>query len=299
MTDTNANVKAKKAEQTAIIGIAIAAVLGLVFAFLGASGGESIGPIPSFTLLVVLAFAINIAVFVPSFAARTDHYYDLTGSITYLTVTSVALLTTDELDTRTLLAALMIYVWAGRLGTFLFKRVKQSDGDRRFDQIKQSAVRFLMAWMLQGLWVTLTAGAAYAAMTSGSKTSFGILGVFGLAVWLIGFAIEAVSDAQKTAFKNDPANDGKFINVGLWRWSRHPNYFGEIMLWTGMAIMVLPALSGLQYATLISPVFVFVLLTRISGVPMLERRADKKWGGQPDYEQYKANTPELMMSPPS
>lgn len=299
MTDTNANVKAKKAEQTAIIGIAIAAVLGLVFAFLGASGGESIGPIPSFTLLVVLAFAINIAVFVPSFAARTDHYYDLTGSITYLTVTSVALLTTDELDTRTLLAALMIYVWAGRLGTFLFKRVKQSDGDRRFDQIKQSAVRFLMAWMLQGLWVTLTAGAAYAAMTSGSKTSFGILGVIGLAVWLIGFAIEAVSDAQKTAFKNDPANDGKFINVGLWRWSRHPNYFGEIMLWTGMAIMVLPALSGLQYATLISPVFVFVLLTRISGVPMLERRADKKWGGQPDYEQYKANTPELMMSPPS
>ena len=291
--------KTKKAEQTALIGIAIAAVLGLIFAFLGASGGESIGPIKSFTLLVVLAFAINIAVFIPSYAARTDHYYDLTGSITYLTVTAIALLTTDELDTRTLLAALMIFVWAGRLGTFLFKRVKKSDGDRRFDQIKQSAVRFLMAWMLQGLWVTLTAGAAYAAMTSGSKTSFGILGVIGLAVWLVGFAIEAVSDSQKTAFKNDPANDGKFINVGLWRWSRHPNYFGEIMLWTGMAIMVLPALSGLQYATLISPIFVFVLLTRVSGVPMLERRADKKWGGQADYEQYKQDTPVLMMSPPS
>lgn len=299
MSEAHMTSKTKKAEQTALIGIAIAAVLGLIFAFLGASGGESIGPIKSFTLLVVLAFAINIAVFIPSYAARTDHYYDLTGSITYLTVTAIALLTTDELDTRTLLAALMIFVWAGRLGTFLFKRVKKSDGDRRFDQIKQSAVRFLMAWMLQGLWVTLTAGAAYAAMTSGSKTSFGILGVIGLAVWLVGFAIEAVSDSQKTAFKNDPANDGKFINVGLWRWSRHPNYFGEIMLWTGMAIMVLPALSGLQYATLISPIFVFVLLTRVSGVPMLERRADKKWGGQADYEQYKQDTPVLMMSPPS
>ena len=298
MTDTTKSDREKKAEQTALIGIAVAAILGLIFAFLGASGGESIGPIKSFTLLVFLAFAINIAVFVPSFASRTDHYYDLTGSITYITVTAVALITTDEVDTRTLLAGLMIFVWAGRLGTFLFARVKKSDGDRRFDQIKQSAVRFLMAWMLQGLWVSLTAGAAYAAITSGAKTSFGVLGVVGLLLWVAGFAIEVVSDNQKSAFKKDPTNEGRFINVGLWRWSRHPNYFGEIMLWTGMAIMVLPALSGLQYATLISPVFVFVLLTRVSGVPLLERRADKKWGGEPDYDEYKANTPVLAMRPP-
>ncbi len=295
---TDRSTRTKKAEQNAQIGIAVAAVLGLVFAFLGASGGESLGPLPSFSVLVLIAFTINIAVFIPSFAARTDHYYDLTGSLTYLTVTAVALLTTDEFDTRTVIMGLFIFVWAGRLGTFLFKRVKKSDGDRRFDQIKQSAVRFLMAWMLQGLWVTLTAGAAYAAMTSGSKTDFGLLGVVGAAIWLAGFAIEAVSDSQKTVFKNDPANDGKFINVGLWRWSRHPNYFGEIMLWTGMAIIALPALSGAQYATLISPVFVFVLLTRISGVPMLERRADKKWGGQSDYEAYKSRTPELMLRRP-
>lgn len=288
----------KKAEQTALIGIAIAAVLGLVFALLGSSGGETTGPLPTFALLVIVAFAINIAVFFPSFIARTDHYYDLTGSITYLTVTTLALLTTDTYDTRTVLTAVLIYIWAGRLGTFLFKRVKQSDGDRRFDKIKHSAPRFLMAWMLQGLWVTLTAGAAFAAMTSGAKTSFGVLGAIGFIMWMMGFAIEKASDDQKTAFKNDPANDGRFINVGLWAWSRHPNYFGEIMLWTGMAIMVLPALQGAQYATLISPVFVYVLLTRISGVPLLERRADKKWGGQPDYEAYKAQTPVLVPRPP-
>jgi len=156
-----------------------------------------------------------------------------------------------------------------------------------------------MAWILQGLWVTLTAGAAYAAITSGSKTSFGVLGVVGLLVWVGGFLIEAVSDSQKTAFKNDPANSGRFISTGLWAWSRHPNYFGEITLWTGMAIMALPALDGWQHLTLISPVFVFVLLTRISGLPMLERRADKKWGGQPDYEAYKASTPVLFPRPPS
>lgn len=288
-----------KAERTAAIGIAVAAILGITFALAGASGGETIGPLRSFTLLTIIAFGVNIAVFIPSYLARTDHYYDLTGSITYLTVTAIALATAEVRDTRTVIVALLIFVWAGRLGSFLFRRVRKSNGDRRFDKIKHSWIRFLMAWMLQGLWVTLTAGAALAAMTSGSKTSFGVLGIVGLAIWAIGFGIEAVSDSQKTAFKNDPSNDGKFINVGLWRWSRHPNYFGEITLWTGMAIMVLPALSGWQYATLISPVFVFVLLTRISGVPMLERRADKKWGGQPDYEAYKTATPELMMRPPS
>ena len=287
-----------KAERTAAQGIAIAAVLGLVFAFAGAAGGETIGPVKSFTLLTIVAFGVNIAVFIPSYLARTDHYYDLTGSITYITVTALALATADIRDTRTIIAAVLIFVWAGRLGSFLFRRVKKSDGDRRFDKIKQSWVRFLMAWMLQGLWVTLTAGAALAAMTSGSKTDFGGLGIVGLVIWLFGFGIEAVSDSQKTAFKNDPNNDGEFINVGLWRWSRHPNYFGEITLWTGMAIMVLPALNSLQYATLISPVFVFALLTRVSGVPMLERRADKKWGGRADYEAYKAATPELMMRPP-
>ena len=285
----------RQAERTAFIGIAVIVLLGSVFAFLGSRGGETTGPLPTFALLVIVAFAINIAAFVPSFISRTDHYYDLTGSIAYLTVTTIAFVTTNTYDARTVLAAVFIYIWAGRLGTFLYKRVKQSDGDRRFDRIKHSVPRFLMAWMLQGLWVTLTAGAALAAMTSESKTDFGILGVIGFFVWMFGFAIEKAADDQKTAFKSDSVNEGKFINVGLWAWSRHPNYFGEIMLWTGMAIMVVPALSGLQYATLISPVFVFVLLTRISGIPLLERRADKKWGGQPDYEAYKAQTPPLML----
>ncbi len=287
-----------KAEQTAVKGIAVAAILGVIFAFVGAWGGESIGFVRSFTLLTALAFVVNVAVFVPSYLNRTDHYYDLTGSITYLTVTLVALLTTDQPDARTVIIATLIFIWAGRLGSFLFQRVKKSNGDRRFDQIKNSWVRFLMAWMLQGLWVTLTAGAALAAMTSGSKTSFGVLSTIGLLVWIGGFAIEVVSDTQKSAFKADASNSGKFINVGLWRWSRHPNYFGEIMLWTGMALIALPALSGLQYATLISPIFVFVLLTRVSGIPLLERRADKKWGGQADYEEYKAKTPILTLRPP-
>ncbi len=283
---------------TAVVGIVIAASLGALMAVLGGDGGEELGSLPTFAWLVIIAFGVNVAAFIPSFLAKTEHYYDLTGSITYLTVTLVALATADDRDLRTVLFAVLIVVWAGRLGSFLFRRVRRDGGDGRFDKIKVDFVRFLMAWMLQGLWVTLTAGAALAAMTSGSKEDLGVVGIVGLAVWLIGFGIEATADRQKSAFRADPANQGKFIDVGLWAWSRHPNYFGEITLWLGIAIMAIPVLEGWQLATLISPVFVFVLLNFVSGVPLLERRSDKKWGGQPDYEAYKAKTPVLLLRPP-
>lgn len=287
-----------KAEKNAVIGLLIAVVLGVLLGLAGGDGGERAGGLSVFALVTLAAFVINVAVFIPSFRARTEHYYDLTGSLTYLTVTVLALVLTSELDTRAFIAAILVLVWAGRLGAFLFRRVKRAGGDGRFDEIKQSWLRFLMAWVVQGLWVVLTAGAALAAITSGAKAEFGVVGAIGLVIWLIGFGIEVVADSQKTAFKNDASNDGRFISSGLWAWSRHPNYFGEITLWTGMAILALPALAGWQYATLISPVFVTVLLTKVSGVPMLEARSDKKWGGQKDYEAYKAATPVLVPRPP-
>lgn len=281
-----------------MFGIVVAAVLGALMAVLGGDGGEEVAGLPAFTWLVIIAFGVNVAVFVPSYLAKTEDFYDLTGSITYLTVTFVALAIADDRDFRTVLIAILIAVWAGRLGSFLFRRVKRDGGDGRFDKIKVDPLRFLMAWMLQGLWITLTAGAALAAMTSGSKDDFGVVGIVGLAVWVLGFGIEVAADTQKSAFRADPANKGRFIDVGLWAWSRHPNYFGEITLWVGMAIIALPVLDGWQFATLISPVFVFVLLNFVSGVPLLERRADKRWGGQDDYEAYKARTPPLVLRPP-
>lgn len=151
-----------------------------------------------------------------------------------------------------------------------------------------------MFWTIQGLWVVFTAAAAFAAMTSGDKSSIGVVGAIGLVLWVIGFGTEVVADRQKSAWRADPANEGTFIDVGLWARSRHPNYVGEITLWLGMAVLAAPVLSGWQYVTLLSPVFVYLLLTRISGLPALEARADKKWGGQPDYEAYKERVPVLF-----
>jgi steroid 5-alpha reductase family enzyme len=192
----------------------------------------------------------------------------------------------------------LVVIWAGRLGTFLFRRIQAAGKDARFDEIKVSFARFLLAWTLQGLWVTFTLAAALATITTTTRRGIGFLAVIGALIWVFGFTIEVVADAQKSRFRANPENRGRFIHTGLWAWSRHPNYFGEIVLWIGVAVIALPVLRGWQWVTLISPVFVTLLITRISGVPILERRADAKWGGQPDYEAYKADTPVLILRPP-
>jgi steroid 5-alpha reductase family enzyme len=185
------------------------------------------------------------------------------------------------------------------LGTYLFNRILKSGKDTRFDELKVSFLRFLMTWTLQGLWVTFTAAAAWGAITTATRRPLGWPALVGFLIWAFGFGFELLADAQKNAFKADPANEGDFIDTGLWSWSRHPNYFGEIVLWVGVAVIALPVLTGWQLATLISPFFVTLLLTQVSGIPILEKKADKRWGGQEDYEAYKERTPVLIPRPPS
>jgi len=291
--------ESKRSNGQAVAAIAAAVVIGALVAWAGSTGAKSAGGIGIHWWVAAVAFGVNWIAFVPSFLKRTEHYYDLVGSLTYLSTTLLAALLASPLDARAWLLLLLVVIWSGRLGIFLFRRVRSTGKDGRFDTIKQSAPRFMVAWTTQGLWVIFTAAAAHAAIASADPQPFGILGVVGLALWLAGFGMEALADAQKSAFRADPANDGRFITTGLWAWSRHPNYFGEILLWVGVAVIALPALSGWQYMTLLSPVFVFLLLTRVSGIPMLERRADKRWGGEDEYEAYKARTPVLIPRPPS
>jgi len=280
-------------------GTAIAIVLGALISWAGSDGGDRIGVVPVFALCGALAFAVNWLGFVPAALSQTERYYDLTGGITYITVTVVAVLLSAKLDLRATLVAAMVIIWSLRLATFLFRRISRDGKDRRFDDIKNRPMRFFMAWTLQGLWVLLTAAAALAVITGGNRESLGAVGIVGIVVWSIGMLIEIVADRQKSNFRNDPDNKGKFIDVGLWAWSRHPNYFGEIVLWTGMAIIAVPVLQGWQFATLISPIFVSFLLIKVSGIPMLEETADKRWGGQDDYEEYKRQTPVLILKPPA
>jgi len=289
----------KKEDFRLIIAIIATLLMAAVIAFAGSQKGIIVFGIPLFAISVALAFIIQWIAFILAYILKTEKFFDLTGSITYITVASVAVFLSPIVDSRSLLLLGLISIWAIRLGSFLFLRIRAAGEDRRFREIKKSFLRFLLTWTLQGLWVTFSLAAALAAITSKLKLDLGVFALVGFVVWLFGFGIEVIADRQKSQFKADLKNDDKFINVGLWSWSRHPNYFGEIMLWIGVAILASPILQGWQWLTMISPLFIIVLLTRISGVPMLEKRADEKWGGQYDYETYKANTPVLIPKPPS
>lgn len=284
------------AKRLLIIVVILLIISGVCFA--GGSGGATIGSIPVFVLCGVIAVLINWLVFIPSTIAKSEHYFDLTGTITYLSVIAAAMYFTPNLSMRAKLAGIMVTVWALRLGIFLYTRIRRTGHDDRFDKIKVDPMRFFMVWTIQALWVLLTSACALVIITNGAQKEIGIIGFIGIAMWVIGFLIEVIADRQKTAFKKDDANAGKFINEGLWAWSRHPNYFGEILLWIGMAVLSLPILSGTQYIALISPVFVFLLLTKVSGISQLTAKGKKKWGGDPAYQKYMANTSMLMPLPP-
>lgn len=286
-----------KTDRNALIAFPTVILIGLGIAWAGSQGGASVVGIPIFALSVGLAFAIQWLAFIPAYLLQNESFFDLTGSITYISVTVIAVLLSPVVDGRSILLLALVVVWAVRLGSFLFRRIRKAGKDTRFDEIKPSFIRFLNTWTLQGLWVTFTLAAALAAITTTTRKELDVFAAIGFLVWVIGFATEVTADSQKSRFRADPKNKGKFIHTGLWAWSRHPNYFGEIVLWVGVAIIALPVLRGWQWVTLISPVFVALLITRISGVPLLEKQADERWGGQEDYEAYKERTPVLIPRP--
>ena len=276
----------------------VSILIGLLIAIAGSEGSVNFNGVALFAICASISYVLHWLIFIPSFIYQTEHYFDLTGSISYLTGIGVAFYLNPSVDPRDLIIGAMIVIWAIRLGTFLFMRVKQDGKDGRFTVMKTQFHWFLMTWTLGGLWVFLTMAAGLAAITSNVTAPIGIMTYIGIALWIFGFSIEVIADKQKRIFKKQPNKEKEFITSGLWAWSRHPNYFGEITLWFGLTLIALPVLSGWQLVTLISPIFVYILLTRISGVTMLEARGMKKWGDDPEYLNYIKDTPKLMLRKP-
>jgi steroid 5-alpha reductase family enzyme len=283
-----------------IAGVVVA--IGLGFGWIGGLDGPAAGQLSVLAWCAVAAFAINLVAFVPSAVFHTERFYDLTGSITYLSMVAIALALAPQRTVLSWLVAAMVAAWTLRLGIYLVTRILRDRGDRRFERMRDDPSQLLVTWALQGLWAIVTAGCALAIIASSDGFRFsgvrGAVVILGAVVWAKGLVIEAVADAQKRAFRSDPANSGRFITGGLWAWSRHPNYFGEIMLWAGIAIIGTVVLRGWALVTLVSPVAVYLLLTRVSGVPILERAGERRWGDEPSYQRYVRDTPVLVPRPP-
>ena len=288
----------KRTKKSLTIALVIATLSGVLMALAGSQGSVMVGAWPVFALCCGFAFALNWFAFIPANWAQTERYYDFTGSATYIGMIVLAAVLSLPSDPRATIVTVLVLIWAIRLGTFLFVRIRQDGRDDRFDEIKVNPLRFLFAWTVQALWVVMTAACALAIVTTQNEQPLGLIGQLGIVMWVVGFLIEVIADSQKRVFKKNPANEGRFIRSGLWAWSQHPNYFGEILLWTGIAVMAIPVLEGWQYVTLLSPVFVTLLLTKLSGIPLLRAKAQERWGEDDEYQSYRANTSTMIPMPP-
>ena len=280
------------------IVMVVSVVITILMVAATATNSVQIGGMGGMAWCAVIIFGIQWLAWIPASLLQSERFYDLTGGMTYLAVVAFSLWAgsqSDDPSTRELLISALVAVWSLRLSAFLFLRIHHSGKDGRFDQLKTSPIRFMVPWTLQALWVFLTLNVVLVINTqSGEAPPFGVWDGIGLALWLVGFSIEVIADSQKSSFNSKEENEGRWIDEGLWARSRHPNYFGEILLWTGIGAFGVACFDGLEMAAWVSPVFVYLLLTRVSGVPILDRRGLEKWGDDPDYLSYRETTPTLI-----
>ncbi len=280
-------------KKTSSLGILVGVVLIAIVALGGSAGSWDRFSLPPIVIGAAAALLLQWIGFAFAWKLQSERFFDLIGSATF---GMVVLLSTfcarANLGLLDVFLAGAVAVWAARLGSFLVTRVRLVGSDIRFDAIKRDFLWFLMTWTLQGTWVVVTAGPVMTVIGDGIAQPIGIVETLGLVAWIIGLSLEIVADAQKKKFR-EVGNDS-YIQSGLWSRSRHPNYFGEILLWSGLAVAAVPSLTGWQLVTSVSPLFVWALLMKISGAPMLEAKADRRWGNDPAYIEYKSKTPLLV-----
>ena len=247
--------------------------------------------------ILIITFVVQWVAYVPAYALKTEKFYDLTGSLTYLSIFIYCLIATQSIEHvkfSNIIVAGAIMIWAIRLGSFLFMRIVRDGKDKRFNLIKTSFSRFFMTWTLQGMWVFICSSSALVAITSPTGVIVNNVFILGFLLFFAGFVIEVIADNQKSKFRSIEENRDSFINEGLWSRSRHPNYFGEIILWLGITVMSISSFSGINYLAIFSPIFTYLLLNYISGIRILEARGNEKWGHLDEYDNYKENTPKLI-----
>lgn len=231
--------------------------------------------------------------FIPAYLYSTDKLTDLSYALTFMLLASVGYATSD-MTTAHKIVLFMVLVWAVRLGGFLFYRIRKQKRDKRFDEMRGSLIKFGRFWLLQGVsvFIVLTSSILFWRVENPTINSLSWLG---LLVFLTGLVIEAIADWQKQKFSAKAKNKNRWIDVGLWSRSRHPNYLGEMLVWTGVYVFVFSSLSGAERVVgLASPLYITILLLFVSGIPLLEKAADARWGEDKEYHEYKKRVPVLL-----
>ncbi|BET00079.1 Protein of unknown function (DUF1295) [Nesidiocoris tenuis] len=211
----------------------------------------------------------------------------------------------NTIDIRKAVVTSMICLWGARLVTYLVYRILKIERDNRFDEMRHDPLKFAVFWVFQAAWVFIVSlpvmfvNAPNNSIANGAPKFGNARDIAGICLFVVGLLVETVADLQKNSYRNNPDNRGHWCDVGLWSWSRHPNYFGEITIWSSVFLISTNVLKRWQWTAVLSPVFTAVLLLFVSGMPILEKSADRKYGNREDYLSYKKSTSPLIPLPPS
>ncbi len=251
---------------------------------------------PLITALLI-SFAIQIFFFLFAATFKTDKFTDLAYGISFVIIALYFLFTNNTYFPTQIAIALAVTVWGVRLATYLFIRILRIKKDTRFDERRENLLEFAKFWLLQAISIWVIMLPATLILSSNQSNLVQQLLIPGALIWALGFIIETIADWQKFTFKNKPENKNKWADTGLWKYSRHPNYFGEILCWWGVFVIALPYLEGVELLSIISPAYITILLLFVSGIPPLEKKHDEKYGDRADYREYKEKTSILIPLP--
>lgn len=239
-------------------------------------------------------FAIQWILWIFASAFKTEKFYDLAGSATYVFLAWRTLFSTKSFHLRQMIQTGCVTTWGLRLGSYLFSRILQDGSDKRFNKVRDNPKIFFIYWTMQAVWVFITLAPTLILNTKQRDVELSWKDYLGWGLWALGFTLEVIADRQKSVFRADPSNKGKWISSGLWSLCRHPNYLGEIILWAGLCLPASSVMKGWEFSSLVSPFFVALLLTKLSGIPILDRQAMKRWGDIAAYQKYRHETAKLI-----
>jgi steroid 5-alpha reductase family enzyme len=248
-----------------------------------------------FALLISLG--VNAVFFLAAASLRTDKVTDLSYGLSFLAIDAAVLLRSGAYDAGRLVAAALVLAWSLRLAAYLFSRILRTGVDHRFDGIRESFPRFARFWILQAVTAWVVSLPAILYLGGSRPRAIDLPLAAGGVAALAGLAFEAIADAQKSAYHRAPGPKDAFIHTGLWKYSRHPNYFGETAFWWALFLGFLPALSGLEYLAVLGPAYITLLLLFVSGIPLLEKASDARLGAEPGYRAYKSATSVFLPMP--
>lgn len=249
-------------------------------------------------LTAIITVAFQFTFFLLTYLLRFDKLTDFAGSTNFILLAITTLTVGGTYSVRQIVLTTCVFVWGARLCAFLLYRIILWGEDRRFDAQRNNIVKLAIFWTLQAIWAWTVSLPVTIINSKSSSKPLQANDYVGWLIFAFGAILETIADHQKLNFKRKPESQGKWTDCGVWKWSRHPNFFAEIMVWLGIFVSSVTDLEGGEFGAVMSPIFITILLLFVSGIPILEKSWDQRYGKKEGYAEWKQATSVLIPIPP-